>query len=127
MGDVYAFFWCCSASTNRNRSRIGRYRAVLSLSIARSAPAHLALCIRATGLVGYSYIRLFEGGLCFYGPLESVSHNCNAWLFGFSRFMKTILLAGPVAIKKLNVSEPTPAQLQAFKNEVAVLKYVMCF
>ncbi|KRX26420.1 Serine/threonine-protein kinase B-raf [Trichinella nelsoni] len=29
---------------------------------------------------------------------------------------------GPVAIKKLNVGEPSPAQLQAFKNEVAVLK-----
>jgi B-Raf proto-oncogene serine/threonine-protein kinase len=29
---------------------------------------------------------------------------------------------GPVAIKRLNVKEPTPAQLEAFKNEVAVLK-----
>ncbi|XP_059485306.1 raf homolog serine/threonine-protein kinase Raf [Neocloeon triangulifer] len=29
---------------------------------------------------------------------------------------------GPVAIKTLNVKNPTPAQLQAFKNEVAVLK-----
>ncbi|KAG1668343.1 Serine/threonine-protein kinase B-raf [Nymphon striatum] len=29
---------------------------------------------------------------------------------------------GPVAVKKLNVTDPTPAQLQAFKNEVAVLK-----
>ncbi|KAG9509111.1 RAF proto-oncogene serine/threonine-protein kinase, partial [Fragariocoptes setiger] len=29
---------------------------------------------------------------------------------------------GPVALKKLNVVEPTPAQLQAFKNEVAVLR-----
>lgn len=29
---------------------------------------------------------------------------------------------GPVAIKKLNVKDPTPAQLQAFKNEVAVLR-----
>ncbi|ESN95564.1 hypothetical protein HELRODRAFT_86641, partial [Helobdella robusta] len=29
---------------------------------------------------------------------------------------------GPVAIKKLNVQEPTPAQLQAFKNEVTVLR-----
>ncbi|ESO95696.1 hypothetical protein LOTGIDRAFT_116428 [Lottia gigantea] len=29
---------------------------------------------------------------------------------------------GPVAIKKLNVIDPTPAQLQAFKNEVAVLR-----
>lgn len=29
---------------------------------------------------------------------------------------------GPVAIKALNVTDPTPAQLQAFKNEVAVLK-----
>jgi len=31
---------------------------------------------------------------------------------------------GPVAIKKLNVKDPTPAQLQAFKNEVAVLRLV---
>jgi len=31
---------------------------------------------------------------------------------------------GPVAIKRLNVKEPTPAQMQAFKNEVAVLRYV---
>jgi len=31
---------------------------------------------------------------------------------------------GPVAIKRLNVKEPTPAQLEAFKNEVAVLKLV---
>jgi len=29
---------------------------------------------------------------------------------------------GPVALKELNVKNPTPAQLQAFKNEVAVLK-----
>jgi pole hole protein len=29
---------------------------------------------------------------------------------------------GPVAIKRLNVKEPTPAQLEAFKNEVAVLR-----
>ena len=29
---------------------------------------------------------------------------------------------GPVAIKMLNVPDPTPAQLQAFKNEVAVLR-----
>ncbi|KAM3726997.1 Raf [Dirofilaria immitis] len=29
---------------------------------------------------------------------------------------------GKVAIKKLNVGEPSPAQLQAFKNEVGVLK-----
>lgn len=32
------------------------------------------------------------------------------------------LKLGPVAVKKLNVTDPTPAQLQAFKNEVAVLK-----
>lgn len=31
---------------------------------------------------------------------------------------------GPVAIKQLNVKEPSPAQLEAFKNEVAVLKSV---
>lgn len=29
---------------------------------------------------------------------------------------------GPVAVKTLNVRDPTPAQLQAFKNEVAVLR-----
>ncbi|EDV24726.1 uncharacterized protein TRIADDRAFT_24886, partial [Trichoplax adhaerens] len=29
---------------------------------------------------------------------------------------------GPVAIKKLNVTDPTPSQLQAFKNEVTVLR-----
>lgn len=29
---------------------------------------------------------------------------------------------GPVAVKKLNVTEPTPAQMQAFKNEVGVLR-----
>ncbi|GAB6029128.1 hypothetical protein CHUAL_004906 [Chamberlinius hualienensis] len=29
---------------------------------------------------------------------------------------------GPVVVKKLNVTDPTPAQLQAFKNEVAVLR-----
>lgn len=29
---------------------------------------------------------------------------------------------GPVAVKTLNVKTPTPAQLQAFKNEVAMLK-----
>jgi len=32
---------------------------------------------------------------------------------------------GPVAIKRLNVKEPNPAQLEAFKNEVAVLRYVV--
>ncbi len=30
---------------------------------------------------------------------------------------------GPVAVKRLNVRDPTPAQMQAFKNEVAVLRY----
>ena len=29
---------------------------------------------------------------------------------------------GPVAIKKLKVTDPTEAQLQAFKNEVSVLR-----
>jgi B-Raf proto-oncogene serine/threonine-protein kinase len=29
---------------------------------------------------------------------------------------------GPVAVKTLNVKDPTPTQLQAFKNEVAVLR-----
>jgi pole hole protein len=29
---------------------------------------------------------------------------------------------GPIAVKTLNVKTPTPAQLQAFKNEVAMLK-----
>ena len=29
---------------------------------------------------------------------------------------------GPVAVKRLNVKDPNPAQLQAFKNEVAVLR-----
>lgn len=29
---------------------------------------------------------------------------------------------GPVAVKRLNVKDPTPAQMQAFKNEVAVLR-----
>ncbi|TMS39140.1 hypothetical protein L596_005712 [Steinernema carpocapsae] len=31
---------------------------------------------------------------------------------------------GPVAVKKLNVGEPSPAQYQAFKNEVTVLKKI---
>ncbi|KAK0399802.1 hypothetical protein QR680_003222 [Steinernema hermaphroditum] len=31
---------------------------------------------------------------------------------------------GPVAVKKLNVADPSPAQLQAFKSEVAVLKKI---
>lgn len=38
---------------------------------------------------------------------------------------KSSLLAhwhGPIAVKTLNVKTPTPAQLQAFKNEVAMLK-----
>ena len=30
---------------------------------------------------------------------------------------------GPVAVKTLNVTEPTHAQMEAFKNEVAVLRY----
>ena len=32
------------------------------------------------------------------------------------------LYLGTVAVKRLNITEPTPAQLQAFKNEVAVLR-----
>ena len=32
-----------------------------------------------------------------------------------------LLSTGPVAVKKLNVSNPTEQQMQAFKNEVAVL------
>lgn len=31
--------------------------------------------------------------------------------------------AGYVAVKKLNVTNPTPQQLEAFKNEVGVLRY----
>jgi len=31
-------------------------------------------------------------------------------------------MIGAVAIKTLNVSEPSPQQLQGFKNEVAVLR-----
>lgn len=31
---------------------------------------------------------------------------------------------GHVAIKRLNVTAPTPQQLRAFKNEVAVLRFV---
>ena len=36
----------------------------------------------------------------------------------------TVILVstGAVAIKTLNVSEPSPQQLQGFKNEVAVLR-----
>ena len=33
-------------------------------------------------------------------------------------------MIGAVAIKTLNVSEPSPQQLQGFKNEVAVLRWV---
>lgn len=33
----------------------------------------------------------------------------------------TITSIGPVAVKKLNVSDPTEQQMQAFKNEVGVL------
>lgn len=29
---------------------------------------------------------------------------------------------GPVAVKKLNVTDPTQAQMQDFKNEVGVLR-----
>ena len=32
--------------------------------------------------------------------------------------------AGPVAVKKLNVTNPTEQQLLAFKNEVGVLRWV---
>lgn len=33
------------------------------------------------------------------------------------------VLTGDVAVKMLNVTAPTPQQLQAFKNEVGVLRY----
>ena len=33
-------------------------------------------------------------------------------------------ITGAVAVKRLNVTDPTPSQLQAFKNEVAVLRLV---
>lgn len=36
--------------------------------------------------------------------------------------MYKALWHGPVAVKTLNVKTPNPAQLQAFKNEVAMLK-----
>lgn len=32
---------------------------------------------------------------------------------------------GNVAVKTLNVKDPTPAQMHAFKNEVAVLRYLL--
>ena len=36
-------------------------------------------------------------------------------------YVITSACIGPVAVKKLNVSDPTEQQMQAFKNEVAVL------
>ena len=33
-----------------------------------------------------------------------------------------LIWLGPVAVKKLNVTNPTEQQLQAFKNEVGVLR-----
>ena len=37
-------------------------------------------------------------------------------------YICTCTFVGPVAIKKLKVTNPTEAQLQAFKNEVSVLR-----
>lgn len=38
------------------------------------------------------------------------------------RLTTCYLLPGDVAVKMLNVTAPTPQQLQAFKNEVGVLR-----
>jgi B-Raf proto-oncogene serine/threonine-protein kinase len=70
-----------------------------------------------------SFGTVFKGD--WFGELAFFSFG----YFGFDLCLCLFLqyvFTGPVAIKKLNVSEPTPAQLQAFKNEVAVLKYVLC-
>ena len=48
------------------------------------------------------------------------SVTCNAVLYdSFSHFLTHV---GPVAVKKLNVANPTEQQMQAFKNEVGVLR-----
>lgn len=38
------------------------------------------------------------------------------------KFWSNNFLSGDVAVKMLNVTAPTPQQLQAFKNEVGVLR-----
>ena len=45
--------------------------------------------------------------------------SCLSWSLSIK---PTLTPAGPVAIKKLKVTNPTEAQLQAFKNEVSVLR-----
>lgn len=38
-----------------------------------------------------------------------------------------IFVVGDVAVKILKVTDPTPEQFQAFRNEVAVLRYEITF
>ena len=58
------------------------------------------------------YIKTKIWPLCEVGPFFKSAHIC------------IVCTAGPVAVKKLNVTNPTEAQLKAFKNEVGVLRYV---
>ncbi|KAK7102114.1 hypothetical protein V1264_020385 [Littorina saxatilis] len=54
-------------------------------------------------------------------PNEEIVYDCRIGSGSFGTVYKAHW-HGPVAVKKLNVSEPTPAQMQAFKNEVGVLR-----
>ena len=51
-------------------------------------------------------------------------HTVDVYVVDYVICIITVLLVytGPVAIKKLNVSNPNESQLKAFKNEVQVLR-----
>ena len=42
--------------------------------------------------------------------------------YGVCTIIILLVYTGPVAVKKLNVSNPNESQFQAFKNEVQVLR-----
>lgn len=80
-----------------------------------------------SGSFGTVYKGLWFGNTIgtFYFYFRYFLRICGIFLrLALARLSLIILtIIGPVAIKKLNVGEPSPAQLQAFKNEVAVLRF----
>ena len=74
---------------------------------------HLGLCSKLDGMVCLSVCLL----CCIYHQILWLLYG---W-WSITLLVCILFCSGPVAVKKLNVSNPTEQQMQAFKNEVAVL------
>lgn len=78
---------------------------------------------RISVLVTYCLlIKCFHSNVCECTPRGLFSLKEKSIWSTIIDHIATLGSSGAVAIKTLNVSEPSPQQLQGFKNEVAVLR-----